>query len=197
MKSLAMFLAVAIGAVAAIAATEDVIATKAITITGDVVGYEAGKTIVVRSVDGQDVTYAIAPTLVVPAEVGVGRRVTIVTEPSETGAVLVTRITTDAGPGGVTTTTEKTPAAPSAEHVKSQMTSVYGTVTAYERGRSITLLRPNATTVTYVIDADSAVPSGLANGRKVVIRTITRPGVERPVVRKVSYSKTTTKKTVK
>ena len=188
-----MFLAVAIGAVAGIAATEDVIATKAITITGDVVGYEAGKTIVVRSVEGHDVTYAFAPTLVVPAEVAVGRRVTIVTEPSETGGVLVTRITTEAGPRGATTTTEKTPAAPAAEHVKSQMTSAYGTVTAYERGRSITLLRPNATTVTYVIDADSAVPSDVANGRKVVIRTITRPGVERPVVRKVSYSKKTTK----
>ena len=193
MKSLAMFLAIAIGAVAAIAATEDVIATKAVTVTGEVVRYEAGKAIVVRSLDGQDVTYGFAPTLVVPAEVGVGLRVTIVTEPSDTGALLITRITTEAGSGGVTTTTEKTPAAPAAEHIKSQMTSVSGTVTGYERGRSITLLRPNATTVTYLIDADSVVPSGLANGRKVVIRTITRPGVEQPVVRKVSYSKTTTK----
>ena len=92
MKPLAMFLALAIAAVATIAATEDVTA-KTITVTGEVVSYDGGRTIVIRSVDGADVTYAIAPSLAVAAEVGVGRRVTIVTEPSETSAVLVTRIT--------------------------------------------------------------------------------------------------------
>jgi hypothetical protein len=182
MKSLAMFLALAIAAVATIAATEDVTA-KMITVTGEVVRYDGGRTIVLRGVDGADATYAIAPALAVAAEVGVGRRVTIVTEPSETGAVLVTRITLD----------PSQPAGPA----RGQMTSAYGTVTAYEQGRSITLLRPNATTVTYVLDADTSVPSGLARGRKVVIRTITRAG-GRPVVRKVSYSKTETKtKTVR
>jgi hypothetical protein len=60
----------------------------------------------------------------------------------------------------------------------------------------ITILRPNATTVTYTIDASSAIPTGLSTGRRVVIRTITRPGVEQPVVRKVSYSRTTKKTTV-
>ena len=179
MKSLAMFLGLAIAAVATIAANEDVTA-RTITVTGEVVGYDPGKTIVIRSVDGADVTYAIAPALAVPSEVGVGRRVSIVTEPSETGAMLATRITPETSP----------PAAPA----KGQMTSSYGTVAAYEQGRSITLLRPNATTVTYVLDADSAVPSGLAKGRKVVIRTIMRAG-GRPVVRKVSYSKTETTKT--
>jgi hypothetical protein len=32
---------------------------------------------------------------------------------------------------------------------------------------------------------------GLATGRKVVIRTVTRPGIEQPVVRKTTYSKMT------
>ena len=94
MKSLAMFLALAIAAVATIAATEDVTA-KTITVTGEVVRYEGGRTIVIRSVDGAEVSYAIAPALAVAAEVGGGRRVSVVTEPSETGAVLVTRITLD------------------------------------------------------------------------------------------------------
>jgi hypothetical protein len=191
MKSLAMFLAVAIGAVAGIAATQDADSTR-VTITGEVVRYDAGKTIVVRSVDGQDVTYTIAPALVVPAEVAVGRRVTIVTEPSASGAVLVTKITTETAPSGATTTTtEKTAISPGGEPTKSQITTISGTVSAYEPGRLITILRPNATTVTYTIDSSSAIPTGLAQGRKVVIRTITRPGVERPVVRKVTYSKTT------
>jgi hypothetical protein len=77
------------------------------------------------------------------------------------------------------------------EETKSQVTTISGTVSAYEPGRAITVLRPNATTVTYTIDASSTVPTGLAKGRKVVIRTITRPGAERPVVRKVTYSKKT------
>lgn len=125
MKSLAMFLAVGIAAVAAVAATEDV---KASRITGS-------------------------------------------------DPVLVTSITLSPPPDGAT-------------EAKGEITSVSGTVSAYEPGRLITILRPNATTDTYTIDADSEVPSGLAKGRRVVVRTITRPGVERPLVRKVTYSKT-------
>ncbi|HEX5134361.1 MAG TPA: hypothetical protein VFW81_03115 [Thermoanaerobaculia bacterium] len=195
MKSLAMFLAVAIGAVAGVAATQDVNASR-VTLSGDVVRYDAGKTIVVRGLDGHEVTYTIAPALPVPAGVGVGRRVTIVTEPSETGAVLVTRITAEAAPGGAITTTAEKSGASSPGEAKSQITSTLGTVSAYEPGRTITILRPNATTVTYTIDASSAIPTGLSTGRRVVIRTITRPGVEQPVVRKVSYSRTTKKTTV-
>jgi hypothetical protein len=195
MKSLAMFLAVAFGAVAAIAATQDAAGTR-ITVTGDVVRYDTGKTIVVRSLDGLDVTYTIAPALAVPADVAVGRRVTIVMEPSESGAKLVTRITTETAPSGATTT-EKTTISPAGEEAKSQITTISGTVSAYEPGRLITILRPNATTVTYTIDASSAIPTGLAKGSKVVIRTITRPGVERAVVRKVTYSKTTKKTTTR
>lgn len=195
MKSLAMFLAVAIGAVAGVAATQDVNASR-VTITGDVVRYDAGKTIVVRGADGHDVTYTIAPVLPVPAGVDVGRRVTIVTEPSETGAVLVTRITTEAAPGSAIPTTAEKSGASSPGEAKSQITSTLGTVSAYEPGRMITILRPNATTVTYTIDASSAIPTGLSTGRRVVIRTITRPGVEQPVVRKVSYSRITKKTTV-
>jgi hypothetical protein len=195
MKSLAMFLAVAIGAVAGVAATQDVNASR-VTITGDVVRYDAGKTIVVRGADGHDATYTIAPALPVPAGVGVGRRVTIVTELSETGAVLVAWITAEAAPGGAVTTAAEKSGASSLGEAKSQITSTLGTVSAYEPGRTITILRPNATTVTYTIDTSSAIPAGLSTGRRVVIRTITRPGVEQPLVRKVSYSRTTKKTTV-
>lgn len=125
MKSLAMFLAVGIAAVAAVAATEDV---KASRITGS-------------------------------------------------DPVLVTSITLSPPPDGST-------------EAKGEIATVSGTVSAYEPGRIITILRPNATTDTYTIDANSAVPSDLARGRRVVIRTVTRPGADRPLVRKVTYSKT-------
>ena len=170
--------------------------TRTVTVTGDVVRYEAGRAIVVRSPDGREVTYAIAPDISAPPEVTVGRRVSIVTEPSAAGPVLVTRITTDsiAPDGQATTTTRETVLAPSAAETKTQTTTVYGTVTAYEPGRSISLLQPNQKTVTYAIDASSALPTGISTGKTVVIRTITRPGASRPLVRKVTYSTTTTKK---
>lgn len=195
MKSLAMFLAVAIGAVAAIAATEDVNASR-ITVTGDVVRYEAGKTIVVRGLDGHEVTYTIAPALVAPADVAVGRRVTVVTEPFPGGTIVVTRITTAAAPDGAgTARAEKIVVSPPEAETRSQITTVSGTVSIYEPGHLITILRPNATAVTYTIDANSTVPSSLAKGRRVVVRTISRPGIERPIVRKVTYSKKTKKTT--
>jgi len=170
--------------------------TRTVTVTGDVVRYEAGRAIVVRSPDGREVTYAIAPDISAPPEVTVGRRVSIVTEPSAAGPVLVTRITTDSvtADGQIRTTTEKTEVAPPGAETKTQTTTVYGTITAYEPGRSISLLQPNRKTVTYTIDAGSALPTGIATGKTVVIRTITRPGASRPLVRKVTYATTTTKK---
>jgi hypothetical protein len=203
MKSLAMSLALAIAAVVAIAASQETspasanpptpvtASTKVVTISGDVVRYEAGKTIVVRSIDGHDVTYTIAPQVAAARDVAVGRRVSIVTEPSVSGPVLVTSITTEAvAPSG------QTELAPSNE-TKTQIAAVYGTVTGYEPGRSITLLRPNATAVTYTIDGRSTIPSSLAAGRRVVVRTITRPGLGRPLVQKVTYSRRTRSTTVK
>lgn len=154
----------------------------AITVTGEVVRYDAGQSIVVRAADGPDVTYALAPGVTASAEVTVGRRVSIVTEPSSAGPVLVTRIT------GEATTTEATALAPTGKEAKSEITTVYGTVTAYEPGRSITVAQPGRKTVTYTIDRDSALPARLARGRRVVVRTITRSGLERPLVRKVTYS---------
>ncbi len=178
--------------------TGKVVEQKAITVTGDVVRYEAGKTIVVRSPDGREVTYAIAPSTPAPAEVTVGRPVSIVTEPSDSGPVLVTRITTEAvtADGQGRTSTERTEIAPSGAETKTQITTVYGTVTAYDAGRSITILQPNRTTVTYTIDQTSTLPEGVATGKKVVIRTVTRPG-GKPIVRKVTFSTATTKKTKK
>jgi hypothetical protein len=55
-------------------------------------------------------------------------------------------------------------------------------------------VQPDKKTVTYALDASSALPTGIATGKTVVVRTITRPGASRPLVRKVTYSTTTTRK---
>lgn len=175
--------------------------SKAVIVSGDVVRYEAGKTIVLRT-DGRDVTYTIAPEATAPAPEGitVGRKVSIVTEPSPAGPVLVTRISTETltPAGALPTTTGKTTAVAAGSEgaaSKTEFATVYGTVSAYEPGRSLTVLRPNGTTETYSLDADSALPTKLAAGKKVVVRTVSRPGSDRPLVRKVTYSTRTVKTT--
>ena len=156
--------------------------TPADAIIGEVVRYEPGQAIVVKT-DGKEVTYAIAPNTAAPEGVAAGRRVSIVTEASAAGPVLVTRITLDGEAGA------------SADPKKTEVATTVGTVSAFEPGRSLTILRPNGTTATYTIDSASAVPDRLAAGRKVVVRTVTRPGAPRPVVRRVTFSKTTSKTT--
>jgi len=72
---------------------------------------------------------------------------------------------------------------------KSEITSVYGTVTEYEPGRSITVAQPDRKWATYAIDRDSDLPPQIASGRRVVVQTITRPGLEKALVRKVTMKK--------
>ena len=63
-------------------------------IQGRVVRYEAGKSIVVVGSDGREQTFPLTASVSAPADVAVGRTVSIVTEPSSSGAATVTRITT-------------------------------------------------------------------------------------------------------
>ena len=72
---------------------------------------------------------------------------------------------------------------------KSEITSIYGTVTAYEPGRSITVEQPDRKSATYAIDRDSKLPAQIGSGRRVVIHTIKRPGLEKAIVRKVTIKK--------
>jgi hypothetical protein len=67
--------------------------TTTVTVTGEVVRYEPGRTIVIRDPNKGEITYTLEPSLTVPADVVVGRRVRIFTEPGD-GSVKVQRITT-------------------------------------------------------------------------------------------------------
>ena len=164
--------------------------TSATTVAGEVVRYEPGQTIVLRHPDSQEVTYTLSPSLEAPAEVTLGRRVTVTTQPSSSGPVMVTRITTETTSGGTTTetVTEKTMDAASGG---TQFTTVYGTVTAYDPGKTVTVVLPNKRPTTYVIDTTSDLPTDLAIGKTVTIRTTTLAGSKRPVVRKVTYKTST------
>src|SRR5712691_2961477 len=70
--------------------------TKTTTVTGSVVRYTPGQALVIQSADGKTTTYTLGPSVEVPAEVQVGKRVTISTEPASDGSgpAIVTHVET-------------------------------------------------------------------------------------------------------
>jgi uncharacterized protein YndB with AHSA1/START domain len=164
-----------------------------VVITGEVVRYEPGHVIVIRSADKGEVSYTLTPSLTVPTGVEVGRTVSLYTEPGEGGATLVKRVTTTSvtPSGNVKRTTEETRTSPSGETTTTTRTTISGTVQAYEAGKSITLTRPDGTQVTYMINEQSQLPAGIAIGRRVIIYPAAVPGDDQ-LVQRVVY--VTTKK---
>jgi hypothetical protein len=76
-------------------------------------------------------------------------------------------------------------------------TTVTGTVRTYEVGKSVTLVRPDGSTVTYTVNSQSQLPTDVAVGKKVTITTTSVTGEAQPVVQTMTYSKkVTTKKKV-
>lgn len=203
------FAAAAVSLVAQ-ATTTSTTTTKTTTVSGEVVQYEPGKTIVVRDPNSRMVTYTIDGGLAVPADVQVGRKVTIYSSPVD-GSLRVQKITTvqtTASDGSTSTSTNvrEEPAAPapmavpqSSDTANGQTTSttttttrVVGTVRGYEPGQSITILGPGSKTTTYTITTDSQLPADVAVGKQVTVETAVVSG--KPVARTVTY-KTTTKTT--
>ena len=164
-------------------------------VTGPVVQYTPGQTIVVRDADGKMVTYTIGSGVQVPAGVQVGKTVSISSEPASDGSgpATVTRIetTTVDASGQMKTTTERTEQ--SASGTTKTTTTTYGTVTAYVPKSSITIEGPDHVATTYSVDATSELPQDIAIGKVVTIDTRTVEGSKSPVIRRVIYRKVETK----
>jgi len=161
--------------------------TKTTTISGEVVRYEPGKTIVVRDPSRKVITYALAPNVVMPADVEVGRRVTLYTEPGMAGKTLVSRVVTTSvtSEGKVKQTTEETRTSPSGATTKTTTTTTSaGTVEAYVPGKTITITRADGTRVTYMINEQSQVPADIVIGKTVSIVPLGSSG--EPVVRTIT-----------
>jgi hypothetical protein len=175
--------------------------TKTTTVEGKVVRYEPGKTIVVLGPDNKEVSYVLSTTATVPAEVQVGRVVSLSTEPSANGPVTVTRVTvrsmTPDGQMKTETQTHATDASGNQTMTKTtetKTTDITGTISAIEPGKSVTVVLPDKKTVVYTLDTSSVVPSDVAVGKTYTIQT-TRTTANGPfVVRKITLT-TTTKKT--
>ncbi|MEO6324730.1 MAG: hypothetical protein ABIT01_12785 [Thermoanaerobaculia bacterium] len=172
--------------------------TKITTVEGKVVRYEPGKTIVVVESDNREVSFALAPDAAIPADIEVGRYVSLSTENSDAGPMTVTRVTTRSvtPEGNIKTETQTKGTKPNGDQVSSSTTSVTGTVQEIHTGRSVTLVLPDKKTVEYTIDSSSSVPADLAVGKTVTVQT-TRSTAGAPlIVKKITASRrTTTKKT--
>jgi hypothetical protein len=184
MKWRSLFLALATTAAATLLMAQEVTSkqttfqssdgSKIVTVTGEVVKYEPGQTIVIRQPDRRVVTYTLSPSAEIPQDIQVGRTVTVSTEPSSEGSgpAIVTKVTTTSmTSGGQTkTTTERTETGPSGE-MKTTTTTISGTVSSYEPGQFIMIERPNHHKVRYIITRESELPQDLAIGKTVTIRT--------------------------
>ena len=173
--------------------------TKTTTVEGKVLRYEAGKTIVVMEPGDRETTYVLAPNATIPADIEVGRYVSLSTVNSKSGPMTVTKVTTRSvtPEGNIKTETKAHGTTPDGEQVSATTTTVTGTVKAVQTGRSVTLVLPDNSAVEYVLDASSVVPANLSIGNTVtVVTTTTTTGA--PVVVKtvtISGGKTTKKTT--
>jgi hypothetical protein len=173
----------AVGTASAVSAAE----VQYVTVTGPVVRYEPGRTIVIRSADQKEVAYTLNPDIAVPADVKVGSEVTIYTEPNPMGGTqVVRRVTTTrvTAEGNIEKTTEDTRTSASGTTTTTTTTEITGKVEAYQPGRTLTVLQSDGSKVTYTITASSKLPPDLMVGKTITVVPV-EPSTR--VVRTVTY----------
>jgi hypothetical protein len=161
-----------------------------VTIHGDVVRYEPGRTIVIRGADRKEVVYTLAPDIEMPAELKVGGHVTLYTEPvpNSSNQVVTRVVTTETTPGGtVQRTTEETRTSPSGVTTKTTTTEITGKVDAFQPGRSLTILRSDGSRVTYTVTASSKLPPDLVVGKTISVVPVVSTDPNTRVVQTVTY----------
>jgi hypothetical protein len=158
-----------------------------ITVQGDIIRYEPGRTIVIRGADNREMTYTLSPSVTLPPDVQVGRRVTLYTEPGSDGTALVSRVvTTSVTPeGNVKRTTEETRRGPSGTTTKVTTTTTSGKVEAYIPGKTLTVLKADGSRVTYIVTETSQLPSDLVIGKTVTIQPLITS--KEPIAKIVTY----------
>ena len=164
--------------------------TTYVTVDGEVIRYEPGRVIVLRGSDNREVVYNIASTVVMPEGFGVGRRVTLYTEPGEYGGTqVVSRVTTTTvtPEGNIKRTTEDTRTLPSGATTTTTTTQVSGRVESYTAGKTLTITRPDGTLATYIITEKSTVPSDLVVGKTITVMPLTTNANGELVVQRIVY----------
>jgi len=149
--------------------TTSVEVKKPMTVTGEVIRLDPGKTIVVRS-GNQEVSYVLAPGVAVPSEVQVGREVSLEVQPSVGGTSVVRRVkTTSVTPDGQVQEKVETTSTDAMGQTTTTTTTTTGKVAAYMPGKSITVIDSNGRSTTYVLGADAQLPSDVVVGKAVTV----------------------------
>jgi hypothetical protein len=165
-----------LGAPALVSAQTAAVETAAgtVIISGEVVRLEPGRMLIVRASDGTEKTYMLTPKLVIPAEVQVGRQVSVYGEQTADGVANVTRVTTTSvtPEGQLKKTTEETRRDATGTTTKTTTTTVQGKVQAYLPGKSITVVKSDGSAVTFMVPEGSRIPPDIAVGRTVTVRTL-------------------------
>lgn len=159
------------------------------TYRGSIVRYEPGHQIVLRE-GGREVSFILTPNVELPSDVAVGREVTLTTEPGTTTVSRIVTNDTDAQ-GRPRQTTETRQMDENGNMTTTRETTVYGTVSAYEPGKSITIEGHHGKKVTYIMTDESQAPSSIRIGKKVRIYTIPVRSSEQPVVKRITVTETT------
>jgi len=160
------------------------------TFRGPIVRFEPGRVIVLREGD-HDVTYTLTPDVVVPSNVAVGNVVTLTTRPGTTTVSRIVTNDTDAE-GRPRQTTETRRMDEQGNMVTTRETTVFGTVSAYEPGKSVTIEEGHGKKVTYIMTDASQAPSSIRIGKKVRIYTVPAPSGEQPVAKRITVTTETT-----
>jgi hypothetical protein len=165
--------------------------TETQTLTGEVVRYTPGQTIVVRQPGRPEVTYTLTPSVAVPQDVQVGRMVTIVPERGPDGTTVIKKVTTTSvTPEGRTKqTTEETRTGPAGESSRTTTTTVSGVVSAYESGKTVTVTRPDGTKTIYYLSPQTQVPSDLAVGKVVTVQVDPSSPTSSPKATTIIYTR--------
>jgi hypothetical protein len=163
--------------------------TTTTTYRGSVVRMEPGHVIVLRD-HGRETSFILTPTVEVPSDVAVGRVVTLTTEP---GTTTVSRFVTNDvdSEGRPRQTTETRRMDENGNMTTTRETTVYGTVSAYEPGKSITVEGSHGKKVTYIMTDASQAPSSIRIGKKVRIYTVPVRSSDQPVVKRITVTETT------
>ncbi|HKB69848.1 MAG TPA: hypothetical protein VKH46_03330 [Thermoanaerobaculia bacterium] len=169
--------------------TQTTTTTTRTTYRGSIVRYEPGHQIVLRE-GGREVSFILTPNVELPSDVAVGREVTLTTEPGTTTVSRIVTNDTDAE-GRPRQTTETRQMDEQGNMTTTRETTVYGTVSAYEPGRSITIEGHHGKKVTYIMTDESQAPSSIRIGKKVRIYTVPVRSSERPVVKRITVTETT------
>jgi hypothetical protein len=113
----------------------------------------------------------LSPGVSLPAEIQVGRTATLQFEPGADGTSLVKRVTTTtvSPEGQMKQTTEITRTNPAGVTSRTTVSTLSGTVESYVPGKSVTVLDSKGARVTYLLSAESKVPTEVVLGKEVMI----------------------------